>query len=305
MGGSGAGGVFRESDIESLREEARRRLEESQTDSAVNSVLQQELTYINDRDVELINGHLDAIQEALADGGHQVERLRFGGSVAKHTYVDGLSDVDALVLLGGDSVNEQPPDVVRRDFVESLRRALPLGEVKDIREGAMAVTIEYTDGTEIQVLPATNTPKGIAVSSSDGKSWSSIQPQAFAQALTKTNQDQGGRVVPAIKLAKAVLANKLGEGAINGYHVEALAIDAFRAYSGPRTPKDMLTQLVEHASERVLHPIPDVTGQSRHVDEYLGGANSASRRSLSKSLMELAATMSGAQSVDVWESLLN
>ena len=127
MGGSGAGGVFRESDIESLREEARRRLEESQADSAVNSLLQQELAYINDRDVELTNRHLDAIQEALEDGGHQVERLRFGGSVAKHTYVDGLNDVDALVLLGGDSVDEQHSDVVRRDFAESLRTGLTSG----------------------------------------------------------------------------------------------------------------------------------------------------------------------------------
>ena len=305
MGGSGAGGFLRESDIEALREEARRRLEESQIDSAVNSLLQQELIVINDRDVELINEHLDAIQEALAEGGHQVERLRFGGSVAKHTYVDGLSDVDALVVLGGDSINEQPSDMVRRDFAESLRRALPQGDVKDIREGSMAVTIEYTDGTEIQVLPAANTPKGIAVSSSDGKSWSSIQPQAFAQALTKTNQDQGGRVVPTIKLAKAIFANRLGEGAVNGYHVEALAIDAFRAYSGPRTSKDMLTHLVQHASQRVRRPIPDMTGQSRNVDEYLGGVNAAPRRSLSRSLAELARTMDGAQSLDVWESMLN
>ena len=305
MGGSGAGGIFRGSDIESLREEARRRLEESQIDSAVNSLLQQELTSINDRDAEVINGHLDTIQETLADRGHQVERLRFGGSVAKHTYVDGLSDVDALVLLEGETIEEQSPDEVRRDFADSLRRALPQANVKDIREGAMAITIEYTDGTEIQVLPAARTSKGIVVSSWDGKSWSSIQPQAFAQALTKSNQDQGGRVVPTIKLAKAVFANKLGEGEVNGYHVEALAIEAFRAYSGPRTPKAMLTHFVQHASERVLSPIRDVTGQSRDVDEYLEEANSASRRSLSHSLTELARTMDKSQSLDVWEGLLN
>ena len=305
MGGSGTGGFIRDSDIEDLREEARRRLEESKVDSAVNSLLQQELTSINDRDVEVINEHLDTIQEALADGGHHVERLRFGGSVAKHTYVDGLSDVDALILLADEVTEDQSPDEVRRDFAESLRRALPQGNVKDIREGAMAVTIEYTDGTEIQVLPAARTSNGIVVSSWDGKSWSSIQPQAFAQALTKSNQDQGGRVVPTVKLAKAILANKIGEGELNGYHVEALAIEAFRAYSGPRTPKAMLTHLVQHASGRVMRPIRDVTGQSRYVDEYLGEANSASRRKLSNRLMDLAGTMEKTQSLDVWDDLLN
>ena len=283
----------------------RRRLEESQNDSAVNSLLQQELTSINDRDADLINGHLDTIQETLTDRGHQVERLRFGGSVAKHTYVDGLSDVDALVLLDDESLSEQSPDEVRRGFADSLRRALPQGNVKDIREGAMAVTIEYTDGTEIQLLPAVRTANGVAVSSSDGKSWSPIQPQAFAQALTKTNQDQGGRVVPTIKLAKAIAANKLGEGAVSGYHVEALAIEAFRTYSGPRTPRAMLSHLMEHASQRVLRPIRDVTGQSRYVDENLGEANSADRQRLSRNLAALAETMDRSQSQDDWRELLD
>ena len=288
-----------------MREEARQRLEESQDESAVNSLLQQELSFINDRDTELINRHLDNIQEALADGGHEVERLRFGGSVAKHTYVDGLSDVDALVLLGGEAVKEQSPEEVRRDFADSLRRELSLGAVKDIREGAMAVTIEYTDGTEIQLLPAANTANGVAVASKDGKFWSSIRPQAFAQALTRCNQNQGGSVVPTIKLAKAVFANKLGGNEVHGYHVEALAIEAFGAYSGPRTPKAMLTHLVQQASERVLSPIRDQTGQSRYVDEYLGSANSASRRNLSSRLTNLAETMDKTRSLDVWEGLLN
>ena len=305
MGGSGTGGFFRESDIESLREEARRLLQESQTDSAVNSLLQQELTYINDRDIELINGHLDTIQETLVNRGHQLEQLRFGGSVAKHTYVDGLSDVDALILLEDESLQGHSPDEVKHNFADSLRRDLPPGNIEDIHEGEMAVPIKYTDGTEIQLLPAFRTANGVAVSSRDGNSWSPIQPQAFAQALTKINQDQGSRVVPAIKLAKAIVANKLGEGEVSGYHMEALAIEAYRTYSGPRTPKAMLTHLVEHASQRVLSPIRDVTGQSRYVDEHLGEANSASRQNLSRRLAGLAGTMATTQSLDDWRDMLD
>ena len=301
MGGSGTGGVFRADDIEALRGEARRRLEESQNDSSVNVLLHQELTTINDRDVDLINSRLDTIEEALAAGSHQVERLRFGGSVAKHTYVDGLSDVDALVLIEDESLKGLSPDEVRSHFAERLRQALPQA---NIRKGTMAVTIEYSDGTEIQLLPAVRTTDGVAVSSRDGNSWSSIQPQAFAQALTETNQTQGGRVVPTIKLAKAILANKLGEDAVSGYHVEALAIEAFQAYSGPRTPKAMLTHLVQYAGQRVVTPIRDVTGQSRYVDEYLGEPNSTPRQNLSGSLTELARTMDQARSLSVWTELL-
>ena len=141
--------------------------------------------------------------------------------------------------------------------------------------------------------------------SRDGSSWSPIQPQAFAQALAKINQDQGGRVVPAIKLSKAIVANKLGEGEVSGYHMEALAIEAFGTYSGPRTPKAMLTHLVQHASQRVLNPIRDVTGQSRYVDENLGEANSVSRQNLSRRLAGLAATMATTQSLDDWRDLLD
>ena len=305
MGGSGTGSIFSQSDIESLQEEARERLEHSRIDSAVNSLLQQKLTSINDRDVGLINGHLDAIQEVLSDRGHQIERLLFGGSVAKHTYVDGLSDIDALVLLEGESIADQSPEDVRREFAQSLRRALPQGNIKEIREGTMAVTIEYTDGTEIQLLPAASTGNRIAVFSRDGESWSSIQPQAFAQMLTKTNQEKGGAAVPSIKLAKAILAHKLGEGVVSGYHVEALAIEAYREYSGPRTLKAMLTHLFQHASQQVRSPISDVTSQSRYVDEYLGEVDSTSRQSLSRSLTKLADTMDRTRSLDVWESMLD
>ena len=298
MGGSG--GVIRASDVEDLREEARQRLQDSQHDSAVNSMLQQELTLINDRDVDYINEQLDTIGERLADRGHEIERLRFGGSVAKHTFVDGLSDVDALVLLEEDSLDDKSPEEIRHEFADSLRRDLPQGGVREIREGTMAVTIEYSDGTEIQLLPAVRTGDGVAVPSADGKSWAAIRPQAFARALTSTNQAQGGRVVPTIKLAKAIFANTLGEGTMSGYHVEALAIEAFRSYSGPRTQKAMVTHLVEQASQRVLRPISDVTGQSQYVDEYLGDANSDARRSLSRRMTELARGMTTSRSLDDW-----
>ena len=305
MGGSGSGGVFRPSELASLREEALRLLEENQNDAAINERLRQELAYINDRDVELIAGHIDTIQEVLGNTGWHIERLLFGGSVAKHTYVDGLSDVDALVILDDEVINEMSPSEVRNNFAASLSQALPQGNVRDIREGAMAVTLEYMDGTEIQLLPAVRTNSGLAVPSWDGESWSSIQPQAFARELTNSNQSLGGRVIPTVKLTKALIASNLGEKAVSGYHVEALALEAFDSYSGPRTPKAMVEHFLQFATERVLRPIRDLTGQSRYVDEHLGASNSGARQGLAQSLRQLRASLDEARSVDVWENLLN
>ena len=284
MGGSGGstGSYLSARDARALEEQALRRLQQSRLDSEVNSLLQQELTSINDRDTELTNDRLEAIEQALADKIGGVDRLLFGGSVSKHTYVNGLSDVDALVEIADEVILGRSPAEVTDDFARALRQALPQGDVDNIRQGAMAVTVTYRDGAEIQLLPAARVGDELAVSSWDSGSWMPIRPRDFARELTSANQSQGGAVVPAIKLAKAIFANKLGDQGPSGYHVEALAVEAFRQYSGAKTPKAMVTHLVRNASERVLRPIRDISGQSRNVDDSLGQRNSADRRALSR-----------------------
>ena len=306
MGGSGGtGSYFSARDAKALEVQARRRLEQSRLDSTVNSLLQYELTGINDRDTDLTNERLESIEQALGSRIGEVERLLFGGSVAKHTFVNGLSDIDALVEIAEEGVSQRSPDEVKDNFATALKQTLPQGDVEEIRQGRMAVTVKYLDGTEIQLLPAIRVGDELAVSSWDSKSWMSIRPRNFARSLTTTNQSQGGAVIPAIKVAKAIFANKLGDDGPSGYHVEALAVEAFQRYSGPKTPKAMATHLVRSASERVLRPIRDITGQSRYVDESLGEGNSVPRRALSRRLGGLARTMENTQSIEDWQGLIH
>lgn len=301
---SGTGGHLTAHDAAVLREEAQKRLTRGKIDAEVNSLLQHELTSINDRDVETIDNHLRVIEEVLGDRLAEVDRLLFGGSVAKHTYVNGLSDVDALVLLGNTAAGTNPSDAIDA-IARALRRALPMAEVSSIREGTMAVTVEYRDGSEIQLLPAIGTGDDVEVGSWDRDHWVKINPRRFARELTLVNQKQGNAVVPAIKLAKAIFANRLGRGAPSGYHVEALAVAAFQDYMGPRTPKAMVSHLVDYSSWKVLSPIQDPTGQSANVDDALGARNSSARRELSQRFTDIARTMTRAQSVDQWRALLD
>lgn len=106
MGGSGGRGSYPSSpeELEALREQALQDLRDQERDIAVNEVLSEALAGFNDRDVEGTRERLDAIQEALDGLAIDVNRLLFGGSVAKHTYVDGLSDVDALVVVDAPGV---------------------------------------------------------------------------------------------------------------------------------------------------------------------------------------------------------
>lgn len=300
MGSSSRGSYVTAHDLTVLREEARRRIEDSRADAEINSLLQDKLAAFNDRDAETINSYLEAIESALSSEIEGFDRLLFGGSVAKHTYVDGLSDVDALVILkhGAEGSSEAAKELLR----DTISARVPRTEIDDIRIGQLAVTLRYRDGTEIQLLPAVESAEGVRIPSRDG-GWKAIRPREFSRMLTEANQRQGGGVVPAIKLAKAAITNRMEDRALSGYHIEALAVSAFSDYTGPRTPRAMLRHLLRHASEKVLSPLPDPTGQSSFVDASLGTASSMARRSAARELRRIADTVESSRSMSEWSAL--
>jgi hypothetical protein len=122
---------------------------------------------------------------------------------AKHTYVDGLSDIDSLVILDNTALEGKSPQkaLARIDKVIAKR----LGNQAKVEHGRMAVTVTYPDGMEIQLLPALKGAAGrVRVPSSRVDGWSEIDPVKFQAALTRHNKQFGGKLVPVIKLAKAI-----------------------------------------------------------------------------------------------------
>ena len=75
----------------------------------------------------------------------------------KGTYVTGLSDVDALLIVNLSSLVNQPPaeaiEYVRDTIQDRLRQ-------NTVSAGNLAVTVSYSDGIEIQILPAIRTNYG-------------------------------------------------------------------------------------------------------------------------------------------------
>ncbi len=308
MGGSGSGG---ESEYSVARDAAARRLREAQEaskdaqiDAEVNSLLNRRVLEVNRRDNEQVSARLDEVQNALSEQIDGVDRLLFGGSVSKRTYVEGLSDVDSLLILNADAYGGLSPDEVMGKLQKALKGSLDMGKVSDIWTGELAVTVQYKGDLELQLLPAVDRNGALSIKAATGNSWTAIEPKNFAERLTKVNQGQAGTVIPAIKLAKSILAAYPDSGRPTGYHLEALAVAAFENYSGPRNPKAMLTQLISSSAKNVRKPIADVTGQSRHVDEYLGKADSKDRKTMSKTLVSLARRMKNAPTADTWRALL-
>jgi hypothetical protein len=304
MGGSG-GGIFDFRPGIGLQDLQRIAQEETAIASfqtTLSALLGDLLSTYNSRDSELVAERLEPLLDALSEEHSGNFNKLFGGSVAKHTFVDGLSDIDCLVILNGSELHGDAPS----DALKSMAAVIGRETDKDgeVSVGRMAVTVRYADGMEIQLLPAVDDGGGrLRVPSNDGQGWSKINPQTFRAILTKRNEECGGKLVPTIKLAKAVLANSFeGEG-LSGYHVESLAIEAFRDYNGAKTTAAMLPTFFERARTLVLEPMRDSTGQSVHVDTDLGPPNSSARQEISFELGRIARQMrtaSAAGSRDRW-----
>ena len=69
----------------------------------------------------------------------------------------------------------------------------------------------------------------------------------------------------------------------------------------------MVAHFFDRSAELVKAPIADRSGQSVHVDEYLGAVNSQARRLVSQALQRVQRKLQNAdasKSVDAWKDLV-
>lgn len=286
MGGSG-GGYFSSGgspgDLARRVRDAEVQSQDTGYETAVNDLLGEFLKDFNDRDAAGMQQMLDEIKEQLGTAIGGTVDLVYGGSVSRHTYLEGLSDTDALVILDPDDVGRKSPAGLRERFAQKLRKTFG---AENVKVGDLAVTVTHK-GRELQLLPAMRDGDGYRFATPDGRSWSTINPRAFAEKLTAANKEHDGRLIPAIKVAKSIIAHLPKQQQLTGYHVESLAIAAFKGYDGPKTYKAMVAHLFYRASTLVKEPIKDSTGQSVYTDEYLGEPNSSQRRIASQALQRV------------------
>jgi hypothetical protein len=279
MGGSG-GSIFRS---DQSPQDLAKRIVQSQEGAtsaefknSLTTLHNSLLTQFNDRDHERVQEHLTDLKEHLEEKTEGTIDFLFGGSVAKHTYVDGLSDVDCLLVLNDTGMSDVDSSAALEIITSHVQEKMS-GRA-EVSHGQMAVTLSFPDGLVLQILPALRHGEKLKVPSSRSPGeWSHIDPAKFQEALTRRNQECGNKLVPTIKLAKAILGTLPESQRLSGYHVESLAIAAFRGYDGERTTAQMLPYFISRAKDLVLSPITDSTGQSIHVDGYLGPADSPER----------------------------
>jgi hypothetical protein len=305
MGGSGGGffsGKVSPDDLARKTREAEEKTHDEAFETEVAAFLASELAQYNDRDVDGTQTVFQAVKKDLeTDCGGTVDLL-FGGSISKHTYVDGLSDVDALVLMERTELKTKEPKDLQRLLADCLRARYGKDSVT---LGTLVVTLTH-EGQTIQLLPALRDGKKFKIGSYDAKGWSRIDPVGFAGALSRANKAMDGKLVPCIKLAKSIIATLPEQRQLTGYHTESLAIQVFKGYNGPKTPKAMVRFFFDKAPDHVKQPIRDSSGQSVYVDEYLGEENSLERRIAADALGRIARKIrnaDGARSLERWKEL--
>ena len=312
MGGSSGGGAGGESlygrlRSEDLRSKLRQDTEERNAEfkPVLQRILDNLLSNANSRDTELVDMRIEEILSSLSETLDSSVNLRFGGSVAKHTYVDGISDIDLLLVVRSELADIELPSQLLNLISRELSKKVQDGK---IRKGQIAITVQYNDGMEIQLIPAVKENRKTLVPAWKEDTWSKIDPKKFTDALTKRNKECGGKLIPTIKLAKAINSTLSKPHQLSGYHLESLAISVFRDYAGTRTTSHMLPYFFDGVSKRIQWPMTDSTGQSVHVDSDLGRAHSEKRKILKHVFERIAKRMrnaSAAKSKARWLAMFN
>ncbi len=302
MGGGGGGRYFGPltPNIRQKIDQAKER-ELQNLYSNIDSLLNDLLTNFNQRNTEDTQNKLEELKTSLSEKT-EIDQLLFGGSVAKHTEIDGLSDVDALVILDRSEISSKSPEELLTVFHKTLEDNLPRNKIENITKGQMAVSVKYTDGNEIQLLPALKSKNIISIATKEGKSWNDTKPRIFQKELTAANKKMNQCLVPSIKLFKSINYNFPKQKQLNGYHIETLAVESVKNYTGPKNPRNLLLHLLGHASERVLSPMRDKTGQTRTLDAYLGKEKSLERRNISQTLIAMRRRLASATTVSQWRT---
>ena len=242
------------------------------------------------RDREKHMQYRNKAEDAINNGISGSVDIVYAGSVAKGTYVEGVSDVDNHVRINGTSLERMSPDKVKAYMIQQLSR---LPNVKSVTETSRTVTVKSRNGTEMQFVPVIQTKNGYRVA--DGNRWSNVvYEKRFRRDFQRTNKKCGGRLTALIRILKKENATDPKSQRMSGHHIEVMANRIFKQAPVSKTTslKEMYEYYHQHASRHIRHRMRDVTGQSDYVDKRsLGGPDSEARRSLSRRFASRARRM--------------
>jgi hypothetical protein len=276
------------------QKETEEKFERTQVEEFLNDLLKE----INDHDYEAIDSHREEIEKKLASAFEDFETLLYGGSHSRYTNVNKMSDIDILAVLGNlDSLVNEPQKAIAQ-LASALRERFPQSK---IHEGRMAVTINFSDGIEIQVLPAYRDKDSFYIPNPSKGDWVQTCPAQVSELLTTANQRLSNQLVPLIKLVKSICYSR--DVPVKSYHIENMALKIFDGYDGPKTLVRMLKQFFNQAKGLCASPMRDPCGQSADVSGDLSQTDRTRMASEFNRIEERIDRGMSSQSIDAWKEL--
>lgn len=245
---------------------------------------------ISKEQLEMIRSNVEKILLELKKYDIDVEDISWEGSFSKKTYVEGLSDIDFIISLGTYSESgfeyKENSKLALEKLKDIVSKRFPNTEVK---VGNMAVTVTFSDGTELQFLPGFKYYEGYSIPDPKSNGWITTFPKRFKDKLTDANQKLNGKFKPIIRLIKNLFDKNGIE--LSSYHIENLALSVLKDYKGPYTYSAMLLGFLNGAKVEIGGKLPDISEQSRYVDDYLGDAGSPTRKAYARKIKAIEAKL--------------
>lgn len=276
MGSSGASFGF--SSFEETQKRIREALsgeKKTQYNEDINNLIKEQLVEYNKRDAISTGKYLADIKAKLSQNIEGTVTTIFGGSISKHTYVEGISDVDLIVILNASELSNKSPKEVKDYFYKTLKKAFPSVQIS---LGTVAITVHFPE-IDIQLLPAIRLKTGLKIPGRKNDKWSDvIKPTLFARKLTVMNKKLDGQLIPTIKVIKNIISKLPENRQLSGYHIEAICIDLFAKFKEQPDIKSRVKCFFDEAAKRIQKPMSDISKQSNYIDEYLGSKSSLERQ---------------------------
>ncbi|MEP7288605.1 MAG: CBASS oligonucleotide cyclase [Chloroflexota bacterium] len=287
--------------IDELVEQAEADTQDRASSTDIERIIDDKLSEINDHDYEAIDRHRTQIENKLSETYEGVESVQYGGSHSRHTDVSGLSDIDILAPMGQVADTPASSKQAIERLADVLRERYPNSKIET---GHMAVTVHFSDGIEIQVLPAFKVGSDrFKIPDPNSTGWVETCPTAFAKKLTDANRQYNNLVVPIIKVAKYLCdAHNVP---VSSYHLENMIVESLSHYSGRLNQHEMLQHVINQAKSQVLHRVPDPCGQSNDAAGALSPTERITLASRFRSLEQKIVHANAVGSSDEWETLLN
>jgi|LAHU01.1.fsa_nt_gb predicted nucleotidyltransferase len=282
------------------------RIGETETSSSkthINQFLEEMLkdARISDEKVQNIKNRIDEIKNKLEKCDVEIEDISWEGSYSKKTYVEGLSDIDLLVCLGTYSETTFEYKDNSRNALRRLAKIIHERYPKTSTEiGKMAVTVTFSDGIELQFLPAFKYHTGYKIPDPSGDGWIVSYPRRFKQELIERNKSLSWKLKPTIRLIKNLFEKN--DINISSYHLENLALTSLENYNGTNNYVDIITHILSKSKVKIFYKMPDISEQSTYVDDYLGNSHSEKRGDISKKISKIENSLKTLE-YSKWEDL--